>query len=167
MNYILDSNVFIQAKKHYYRFIFCPAFWDFLEIQNQHNKIISIDKVHDELLEGNDVLSIWSNFKGRDFFVDSNSPEINYNIDIIYEGLNEDDYYPSQINEFYNCADIWLIACAITWNRTIVTLENIRKKKGKIKIPEICKKHGVRCISTFDMLQECETKFILESNIVF
>ena len=27
-SYLLDSNLFIQAKNHRYGFDFCPAFWD-------------------------------------------------------------------------------------------------------------------------------------------
>ena len=30
MPYLLDSNVFIQAKNCHYGFDFCPAFWDWL-----------------------------------------------------------------------------------------------------------------------------------------
>ena len=32
MAYLLDANVFIQAKNLQYGFDFCPAFWDWLEI---------------------------------------------------------------------------------------------------------------------------------------
>lgn len=28
MAYLLDANVFIQAKNRHYGFDFCPAFWD-------------------------------------------------------------------------------------------------------------------------------------------
>ena len=34
--YLLDANVFIQAKNLHYGFDFCPAFWDWL-IQQNHN----------------------------------------------------------------------------------------------------------------------------------
>lgn len=30
MAYLLDSGVFIQAKRRHYGFDFCPAFWDWL-----------------------------------------------------------------------------------------------------------------------------------------
>ncbi len=30
MPYLLDSNIFIQAKNLHYGFDFCPAFWDWL-----------------------------------------------------------------------------------------------------------------------------------------
>ena len=34
MAYLLDANVFIQAKNLYYGFDFCPAFWDWLIASN-------------------------------------------------------------------------------------------------------------------------------------
>lgn len=30
MQYLLDANVFIEAKNRYYGFDFCPAFWNWL-----------------------------------------------------------------------------------------------------------------------------------------
>lgn len=34
MRYLLDTNVFIQARNLHYGFDFCPAFWDWLDGQN-------------------------------------------------------------------------------------------------------------------------------------
>lgn len=54
--YLLDANIFIQAKNLHYGFDFCPAFWDWLVVQNEAGKVASIEKVGDELRAGNDVL---------------------------------------------------------------------------------------------------------------
>ena len=35
MSYLLDSDVFIQAKNLHYGFDFCPAFWDWIDEQSQ------------------------------------------------------------------------------------------------------------------------------------
>ena len=56
-NYLLDTNVFIQAKNLHYGFDFCPAFWDWLDAQNRIGKVASIDKVADELRAGADQLA--------------------------------------------------------------------------------------------------------------
>lgn len=48
MAYLLDANVFIQAKNLHYGFDFCPAFWDWLIANNSQNKVFSIEKVGDE-----------------------------------------------------------------------------------------------------------------------
>ena len=52
MAYLLDANVFIQAKRLHYGMDFCPAFWDWLCEQNQAGKVFSIEKVADELAAG-------------------------------------------------------------------------------------------------------------------
>lgn len=47
MAYLLDANVFIQAKNLYYGMDFCPAFWDWLVKQNEVEQVFSIEKVAD------------------------------------------------------------------------------------------------------------------------
>lgn len=64
MAYLLDANVFIQAKNLHYGMDFCPAFWEWLIIQNAAGKVLSIDKVADELAAGDDNLSKWAEQRG-------------------------------------------------------------------------------------------------------
>jgi hypothetical protein len=52
MRYLLDTNVFIQAKNLHYGMDFCPAFWNWLVKQNAVQKVYSIEKVADELANG-------------------------------------------------------------------------------------------------------------------
>jgi len=49
MPYLLDANVFIQAKNLHYGLDFCPAFWDWLIEANARGLVYSIEKVGDEL----------------------------------------------------------------------------------------------------------------------
>ena len=65
--YLLDANVFIQAKNLHYGFDFCPAFWDWLVVQNDKGKVASIDKVADELRAGDDELAGLAAAQGNDF----------------------------------------------------------------------------------------------------
>jgi hypothetical protein len=60
MTYLLDANVFIQAKNEYYGFDIVPAFWDWLIAANKAGTVFSIDKVGDELFEYGDELSDWA-----------------------------------------------------------------------------------------------------------
>ena len=41
MPYLLDANVFIQAKRLHYGMDFCPAFWDWLIARNAANEVFS------------------------------------------------------------------------------------------------------------------------------
>lgn len=67
--YLLDANIFIQAKNLHYGFDFCPAFWDWLVVQNEASKVASIEKVGDELRAGNDALATWAAERGGAFFL--------------------------------------------------------------------------------------------------
>lgn len=67
--YLLDANVFMQAKNLHYGFDFCPAFWEWLTTQNIAGKVFSIEKVEDEILAGDDDLSLWSKERGAGFFL--------------------------------------------------------------------------------------------------
>ncbi len=68
MPYLLDANVFIQAKNLHYGFDFCPAFWDWLDDTNSLGIVFSVEKVADELLAGNDELAEWQRSVGIHFF---------------------------------------------------------------------------------------------------
>ena len=67
--YLLDANVFIQAKNLHYGFDFCPAFWDWLMQQNYAGRVASIEKVADELHAGGDELAEWARKRGDGFFL--------------------------------------------------------------------------------------------------
>jgi Domain of unknown function (DUF4411) len=60
MAYLLDANVFIQAKNLHYGLDFCPAFWDWLVERNADRTVFSIEKVGDEIAAGQDELSDWA-----------------------------------------------------------------------------------------------------------
>ena len=58
--YLLDANVFIQAKNLHYGFDFCPAFWHWIERENAARRVFSIERVGDEILAGDDELAEWT-----------------------------------------------------------------------------------------------------------
>lgn len=66
--FLLDANVFIQAKNLHYGFDFCPAFWDWMVAQNANGTVASIEKVSDELVGGGDELSDWAGAQEKSFF---------------------------------------------------------------------------------------------------
>lgn len=68
MVYLIDSDVFIQAKNLHYGMDFCPAFWDWLKDRNKAGTVLSIEKIGDELEAGNDELADWANAQGSAFF---------------------------------------------------------------------------------------------------
>ena len=72
MAYLLDANVFIQAKNMHYGLDFCPAFWEWLIVNNTSGLVLSIEKVGDEVLALEDELSEWAKARGPEFFMRPN-----------------------------------------------------------------------------------------------
>lgn len=58
-------------------------------------------------------------------------------------------------------ADPWLIAHALDRNATVVTKENMDSAMNskRIRIPNVCKNMGVRCIDDFEFIKEIGVKF--------
>ena len=151
MTYLLDSNVFIQAKNDSNDIENFSTFLKWLELKNQEGIVHSIDKVFDELQKGNDILTTWSRCEGKDLFKNTEYPDIYPIIRKIHIWLKDQNFPEFKIKEFSDCADIWLVSHAILNNYTVVSLED-RISRGKIKIPVVCDEFKVTCITTDDML---------------
>ena len=50
--FALDANVFIEAYRRYYGLDLCPGFWICLHRYGVRQRVVSIDRVRTELLEG-------------------------------------------------------------------------------------------------------------------
>lgn len=64
MAYLLDANVFIQAKNLHYGMDFCPGFWDWLLESSRAGIVASVTAVDEELQAGSDQLARWSARQG-------------------------------------------------------------------------------------------------------
>jgi hypothetical protein len=54
--YVLDASVFIEASRRYYAFAFAPGFWKGLVQRAEDGRVVSIDRVRDEVKQGRDEL---------------------------------------------------------------------------------------------------------------
>jgi len=115
MSYLLDANVFIQAKRMHYGMDFCPAFWDWLEKQNKDGKVHSIEKVGDELAAGDDELTKWSADMGEEFFLSPDSAMLAA-LSTVSQWVQEQNYRPAAVSTFLQDADYYLIAHALAHN---------------------------------------------------
>lgn len=162
MIYLLDSNLFIQAKNEYYGFNICPGFWTWLVKMNRQRKVFSIKQVYDELVGFEDDLSEWVKKRGASFFLHQNSHILEAH-KIVAATIQGGGYTEAAIRIFMDCADPMLVAHALAnrINSTVVTHES--RKKGSIKIPRLCDDLGIKCITTFQMLQDEGVQFVVAS----
>lgn len=170
--YLLDSNVLIEAKNRYYAFDFCPAFWEWLILQNKHKKVYSIKKVKDEIIAGKDELKDWVQGINPDFFLkpeDSISEAFKkINHCLAEKPILEDKnptlkYEEPAISTFQQAADYYLIAQAFALGATVVTHEVLSEGRKTVKIPNICKSLNITSITPYKMLSIEKAKFVLPS----
>ena len=158
--YLLDANVFIQAKNLHYGFDFCPAFWDWLVLQNRAGKVASIEKIADELHAGGDELAKWARDRGDGFFLRPDEAVVPA-LRAVSKWTSGQGYHPSAVATFLQVADYWLIAHALAFNCTVVTHEVPADTTRKIKIPNACIGLGLRCMSPYAMLRREGARFVL------
>ena len=161
-DYLLDTNVFIQAKNLHYGFDFCPAFWQWLVEQNGPGKVASIEKVRDELQACQDKLAAWAKERGDGFFLRPDGA-VGSALPKVSNWAYSRDYQASAISKFLQCADYWLVAHALAHHCTVVTHEVPADTSQKIKIPNACIDLDLRCVSPYEMLRRERARFVLGS----
>ncbi len=160
MPYLLDANVFIQAKNLHYGFDICPGFWDWLIQANAQGKVYSIEKVGDELEAGNDDLAAWARARGNAFFLRPDMQVVQA-FGQVSRWVNEAGYDPAAINTFLQVADYYLIAHALAHNFIVVTHEVPANTRKKVKIPNVCIGLGIKHMTPYEMLRREGAKFVL------
>jgi hypothetical protein len=160
MAYLLDANIFIQAKNLHYGLDFCPAFWEWLVAQNSAGHVFSIEKVGDEIEAGADELAAWAAGRGPGFFVQPDETVLPA-LGTVSAWVTSRNYEPTAVNTFLQVADFYLVAQALTHKHTVVTHEIASNSTRKIKIPNVCIGLGIKCMTPFEMLRHERARFIL------
>lgn len=163
--YIVDSNFFIQAHRESYPLDVAFSFWNKVKQLADEGRIISIDKVKNEIYDKNDDLEKWCKANlPKNFFKDSSPVIAAYNNVCAWALSKSDHYLPKALNEFLDSdiADAFLIAYSLAdvTNRIVVTQEKSEpNKKNKIKIPEACNALNVQFVNTIEMFRRLNETF--------
>ena len=162
MAYLLDANVFIQAKNLHYGLDFCPAFWEWLIANNAGGNVFSIEKVGDEIAAGGDELSDWAAQRGDGFFLKPDAALLPV-LGTVSAWANGQNYEPAAVNTFLQVADYYLVAHALAHGYTVVTHEIASASTKRIKIPNACIGLNVKFMTPYEMLRHERARFILGS----
>jgi len=160
MQYLLDSDVFIQAKNLHYSFDFCPAFWDWIDRSHDRGIVFSIEKVRSELVAIEDELANWAKRRGDDFFLPPDDA-ILPSLAVISAWASSGKYEPAAVSTFLQVADYYLVAHAHAHAFTVVTHEVAAEIVKKIKIPNACIGLSVTVMSPYEMLRIEKARFVL------
>jgi hypothetical protein len=160
--YLIDSDVFIQAKNMHYGFDICPAFWEWLERAHANAVVFSIAKVHEELRGTQDEVTEWADAKPAGFFLQPDDAVVN-GLSETSAWLIQTQYTQAAQNEFLQKADYYLVGHGRATGFTVVSHERAAPgATSKVKIPDACSAMGVRCISPWELLRTERARFILE-----
>ena len=159
-DFVLDSNVFIQAYNDYYSMDLVPAFWDFLTEANQSGKIYSIDRVYLELEAKDDALFEWAK-NNLSIFVPSTGADVAavYS-DMVNWVQNSQHFTDPAKHKFARVADGWLTSYAKIHGDVVVTMETYNAKtRADVKIPNLCEQYDIPWTNTFGMLRRLGARF--------
>lgn len=156
--YLVDSDVFIQAKNRHYGFNFCPAFWDWLDREHANGLLASVAAVGAELVAGGDQLSTWARAR-QALFLAPDAPVL-AELQRASHWAHANYMAPGPAT-FLAGADSYLVAHAAAHNHIVVTHELPADSPSKIKIPNACRALGVAYINVFDLLRAEGARFVL------
>lgn len=160
MTYLLDANVFIQAKNLHYGLDFCPAFWEWLIESNDAGRAFTIDKVADEIDAGGDELTDWMNSTGAKLIRQTDT-RVAAQFVTVSTWATGQQYEAVAINTFLPVADFYLIAHALADKHVVVTHEVPANSSKRIRIPNACIGLGLRFMTPYEMLRKERARFIL------
>ena len=183
IQYLLDTNIFIEASKKYYHFDICPDFWSMLIEQHEAGRVFSIEQVKKEIdvprkkqnavdpqndaTPEYDGLASWVKKAPKSLFESCDDLLVPKSYTEIIQSVElNSQYRPEAKHEFASVADSWLIAYAHANNMTVVTHENFSPdSKKRVLIPVVCKEFHVPVVTLFEMLLKLKIKFVRKQTV--
>ncbi len=164
--YLVDADVFIEARRGDYAFDLCPGFWDWLDLAHARGQVFSIEAVRQDLLAGADLLADWAAVR-TSMFLAATPDWIAHLATVAAWTQASAQYVPAAKAEFLAVTDSMLVAAGMATGFTVVTNETREPRRtSRIKIPDACDSQGVRSIGPRQMLRGQGARFILERPVV-
>jgi hypothetical protein len=158
--YLVDADVFIEAKNKHYAFDVVPGFWDWMLAANADGMLASVEAVGYELRAGADELSQWVLARDDAFFLPADNDVVASMWIVSTWATNCPRYEPAAVADFLAKADYYLVAHAHANTDVVVTHEVSSTSPKRIKIPDACDDLQIECITPFAMLREAGARFV-------
>lgn len=163
MLYLLDSNVLITANDTYYELERIRPFWNWIRAEAKRNVIKIPQEVWDEITPASEDFRLWLSANQGDLAIhEVRSPSLVESVLLNGYGFNRSDVDDITTVEQTNDAILIAYALADRCNRCVVTLEGVQNPDARLpmphnrKIPLVCRRMGVTCIDTFDLIRELD-----------
>ena len=161
--YLIDTNIYIDSYDRYYRNEFFPTYWEHLSnILNEH---VIIPKIVKDEITKSPWFQDWLNRHYTDNYLNHKDYSEQWQAVLNFVqscGLYKESALTNQDKGWAdeNTADPWIIAMAKEMHLTIVSEEQKIPNLGQgvkvrvAKIPDICEKLNVRCITRNEFFGE-------------
>jgi len=159
-DYLLDTGVFVEAHRRWYRQDIVPGFWDALLHFREVGRLVSLDRCHAEISEG-DALADWVAAAPPQLWMSTVDVAVANRYADVMAWANAGDYFTDPAKaEFARGADGWLVAYGAVHDLIVVTHETHEaERRNRVKVPNACDQFGVEWMDTFEMLRRLEVKF--------
>ena len=159
--YLIDANVFVQAKNLHYRFEFCGGFWSWLEAAHSAKLVFSVAKVRAELVVRKkvDPARTWAEKQPAGFFLEdvADSKVMTHYGTLMAWSANGSQYTPAAITEFASekNADPFIVAAARARGDIVISQEKSDPNaKRRTPLPNAAAIVGVKTMTIFDLLSK-------------
>ena len=159
MKYVLDTNFFVISKNYYPESF--PSFWQKMEVAVSKEKISSVKEVRKELERyggEQEYLLAWIK-NHKNIFTEPSENEQ----DLIRQILRVPDFQElierKSLLRGYPSADPFLIAKASVTGGVVVTAEKFASKGKPPKIPNVCKRFRVECVTPEEFMSRERWQF--------
>lgn len=162
--YLLDANIFIAAWRDYYPIDLYPGFWQCLERYRQEGRLLSVDRVRDEIDSPKELVA-WLKQHWQGAFVSTKDREVTRVFAEMQAWVQSNaQFLQAAKHEFAQAADGWLAAYAKTHNVIVVTNEVYNENsRRRVPLPNLCRMFDVEVRNTADMLRGLGVKFDLRT----
>jgi hypothetical protein len=153
--YCLDSSALIDAWVRKYPPDILPSLWRSIEGLITGGTLLSPEEVLLELERGSDELYKWAKnhptlFRPPTLMIQARVGHIVNRFPAFMQPRSPDGIW----------ADPYVIALAQEVGAAVVTTEGLADRNAKyLKIPNICKELGIRCLNTLQFIRECGWQF--------
>lgn len=163
--YIIDTDVFIQAKNREYRFEFASAFWDWVIDAHKAKVVHSISKVLAQINEGKKTCPLrqWvaANVPNSFWLPDTNDKVVMKRYPQVISwayGLGQFSHKALSDFSMEKNADPFLIAVGMAKGYTVVTHEGESTNAvNRVMIPHAAHSLGVKTVNLYDLLSRHAT----------
>lgn len=160
MSYVIDTSALVQAHKTYYARDIVPAFWEALRRLHADGILTGVDRVLEEVKaygDPGDALTVWATADmPATAFPSTNTPACVASYSQLVAWVQaEPRFGTAALSKFAAGADGWVVAHAQVHGLCVVSMESSAPlSKTDARMPDVCAAHGVRHITTYDLLRE-------------